>query len=305
MAALVTVVGAALVVAVLRDVFHTLFHPGGQGGLARLILAGTWRVAGWLGGRKRLAELAGPLGLVGVIATWFTGVVLAGALVYWPRLPDAFSYAVGLDPAARNDFLDAVYLSLTTTTTLGYGDVVPTVGWLRLAVPLQAVIGFSLLTAAVSWVLQVYPALNRRRALATRLTALQQSGVHDALRVADSPATAVVLHDLAGRVGQVRVDLTQYAETYYFRAEDNSSSLPATLPYALNLASIGERSARADLRLAAADLRCALADLAGFLGQDFLRTGGSVEELLAAYAEDHGQAALLGEGAGEDPRGAG
>ena len=302
MIAVLSVVGAALVVAViLRDVFHTLFHPAGQGGLARSILAATWRVAGWLGGRKRLVELAGPLGLVAVIAIWFAGVVLGGALVYWPRLPEAFSYAAGLDPAARTDFVDALYLSLTTTTTLGYGDIVPTVGWLRIAGPLQAMIGFSLLTAAVSWVLQVYPALNRRRALATRLTALQRSGVHDALRDDGSSATAVLLHDLAGRVGQTRVDLTQYAETYYFRTEDDASSLAATLPYALELADIAGATSRADLRLAAEDLSCALADLAQLLGEDFLRTEGSVEKILAAYAEDHGQPAVL-RGGGRGPR---
>lgn len=288
-----SVLGGALVALILRDIFHTLFHPAGQGGLSRLILVGTWRTARRLGGPRRLAELAGPLGLVAVIAAWFGGVVLGGALVYWPHMPDAFSYAAGLHPAARDDFLDAVYLSLTTTTTLGFGDIVPTAGWLRAAAPLQAMIGFTLLTAAVSWVLQVYPALNRRRTLATRLTALERSGVHDALRDADSPVAALLLQELAGRVAQARVDLTQYAETYYFRAEDPRSSLPAALPYALDLADIGERSQRGDLRWAAATLACALADLTELVGRQFLGIEGSVEEVLAAYAADHGESALL------------
>ncbi|MFC7876169.1 ion channel [Isoptericola sp. NPDC057391] len=35
---------------------------------------------------------------------------------------------------------------------VGFGDIVPTTPWLRLATtPLQALIGFALLTAAVSW----------------------------------------------------------------------------------------------------------------------------------------------------------
>jgi hypothetical protein len=65
--------------------------------------------------------------------------------------------------------LDALYLSTVAMSTLGFGDIVPVDGWLRLVVPVQALVGFLLLTAAVSWVLQVYPAPARRRVLAVRL----------------------------------------------------------------------------------------------------------------------------------------
>ncbi|WP_164704693.1 potassium channel family protein [Blastococcus litoris] len=282
-----------LLVLVLRDVFHTLFHPAGQGSLSRLILSGTWRVARWVGGPTRLAELAGPLGVVAVIGTWGGAVVLGGALVYWPYI-DQFSYSAGLNPDARADFLDALYLSLTTTSTLGFGDLVPTEGWLRVATPIQALLGFSLLTAAVTWVLQVYPALNRRRTLATRLTTLDQSGFREALPHADSAMAAILLSDLAGQVAQMRVDLTQYAETYYFRSQDARSSMPATLPYALDLVSAGRRSGRADVRLAATHLACALEDLAEHLRREFVQADGDVEEVLAAYAREHGETTILG-----------
>ena len=293
MTLLSSVAGAVLVVLVLRDVFHTLFHPAGQGGLSRVVLSGTWRVARWIGGRTRLGELAGPLGVVTVIAAWGSGVIVGGALVYWPHI-DRFSYAPGLEPAARADFLDALYVSLTTTSTLGFGDVVPTEGWLRVATPFQALLGFSLLTAAVTWVLQIYPALNRRRTLATRLTTLDESGLLEALEHADSAMPAILLADLAGQVAQMRVDLTQYAETYYFRSQDARSSLPATLPYALDLAAAGRDGARADVRLAATHLARALDDLAEHLRREFLRHDGDVEEVLAGYAREHGETRLLG-----------
>ena len=297
MTLLSSLAGAVLLALVLRDVFHTLFHPGGQGGLSRVLLAGTWRVARLIGGRTRLGELAGPLGVVTVITAWGSAVIVGGALVYWPHV-DRFSYAPGLDPPSRADFLDALYVSLTTTSTLGFGDVVPTEGWLRVATPLQALIGFSLLTAAVTWVLQVYPALNRRRTLATRLTTLQESGFREALAQADSAMPAMLLTDLAGQVAQMRVDLTQYAETYYFRSQDARSSLPATLPYALDLATTGRSGARADVRLAARHLGCALADLAVHLRHEFLRTEGDAGEVLAAYAREHGETRILGRGDG-------
>lgn len=291
---LVSGLGALVVALVLRDVFHTLFHPGGQGALSHLVLSATWLCARRLGGRQRLGELAGPLGVVGVIGIWVALVVVGGALVYWPHVPQGFVYGTGLDPASRADVLDALYLSLVTTTTLGFGDIVPTSGWLRMVTPVQGMIGFALLTAAVSWVLQIYPALNRRRTFAARLTSLHRAGLHDGLDRVDSAMPAVLLVDLAGQLTQLRVDLTQYAETYYFRAQDGSTSLPATLPYVVDLASIGSRTRRSDVRLAAADLACALEDLARLLRGQYLRVEGPVEQVLLAYAEDHGESVLLG-----------
>ena len=290
---LITAAGVLVMGVVLRDLFHSLFHPGGQGGLSRLVLSAVWRIARAVGGRRRLSELAGPLGLVAVIGTWALLLLLGGALVYWPHLPEAFSYGIGLEPSERNDVVDALYLSLVTMSTLGYGDIVPTAGWLRLSTPLQALIGFALLTVAVSWVLQVYPALNRRRTLARRLGSLHRSRMHEAVPEIDSVMPAVVLEDLAGRVVQVTVDLTQYAETYYFRDEDPGSALPAVLTYAAVLRSAGQRSPRADVRAAAADLSCALEDLTRLLAEQFLGTsGGSTEAVLEAYAADHGHAPI-------------
>ena len=68
----------------------------------------------------------------------------------------------GLEPSERIDLLDSLYLSLVTVAALGYGDIVPTYAWLRLVSPLEALIGCALLTAAVSWILQIHPALARK-----------------------------------------------------------------------------------------------------------------------------------------------
>lgn len=288
--------GGLLVAVVLRDLFHTIFHPGGQGVLSRLVLRTTWRCARAVGGRERLGELAGPLGVVAVIGTWAASVVLGGALVYWASLPEGFSYATGLDPGSRAGFLDALYVSLVAMTTLGLGDIVPTAGWLRVVTPLQAMLGFALLSAAVSWVLQIYPALNRRRTLAARLWSLHRSGLHEALDEVDSAMPAVLLADLAGQLAQMRVDLMQYAETYYFRAGEKSTSLPAALPYAAQLAAAGRRSSRRDVRLAAADLACSLQDLTDLLRRRYLTVTGAEtpDRVLDAYAADHGETELLG-----------
>jgi hypothetical protein len=284
----VTAAGAAVVLATLRDVFHTLWHPSGRSGLGRKVMAAVWRAGRPRRGRRRVSVLAGPLSMVVVVLAWVTLVVLGWTLIYWPHLEGGFFISEGLKATSRGGFPDALYLSMVTVATLGFGDIVPTDEWLRIAVPVQALLGFALLTAAVTWVLQVYPALTRRRVLAIRLSLLRRADAVRVLAGEEVPMAANLLEDIAGELVQVRVDLTQYAETYYFRDGEESASLAATIGTALDLAHAAESSPRADLRFAGELLDLALRDLAQLLDEQFLRVGGPPRAVLAAYAGDHG-----------------
>jgi hypothetical protein len=285
---LVSLLGAVVVLAVLRDIFHTLWHPSGHGGTGRRILAAVWRLGRPRHGNRRVSALAGPLAMVVVVMAWVALVVIGWTLVYWPHLDDGFFMAEELRQTSRGGLLDALYLSMVTLATLGFGDIVPTTEWLRVAVPVQAMLGFVLLTAVVTWVLQVYPALTRRRALAIRLSVLRRVDAVRTLAEEDVPMAATLLEDLAGELVQARVDLAQYVEIYYFRDLAESVSLPATLPTAVDLARAAERSPRADLRFAGTLLGAALADLAELLDDRYLGVGGPPEAVLEAYAADHG-----------------
>ena len=284
----ITLLGVAVVLAVLRDIFHTLWHPSGHGGLGRRVLAAIWRIGRPRHGHRRVRALAGPLAMVVVVIAWVALIVLGWTLIYWPHLDDGFFITESLKQTSRGGLLDALYLSMVTLATLGFGDIVPTAEWLRVAVPLQAMLGFVLLTAVVTWVLQVYPALTRRRALAIRLSLLRRADAARVLAEEDVPMAANLLEDLAGEVVQARVDLTQYAETYYFRDGEESVSLPANIATAVELAHAAKRSPRADLRFAGTLLDTALGDLARLLDAHFLRVGGQPKAVLTAYAADHG-----------------
>lgn len=272
--------GVLLIVAVARDVFHTLWHPGGQGTLSGLVMSAVWRL-GRRDVRGRLGAIAGPLGLGVVVALWGAAALVGWALVYLPRMPEGFAFDPGLSPQARSDVLDSLYLSLVTLGTLGYGDIVPADPWLRVLAPIQALSGFGLLTAAVSWALQVYPALTRRRALALRVSTLwhtQRNGV----------VPAYVLGSLAEALATVHVDMTQYSETYYFRDRDPRTALPLALRRLDAMAAVAQESGDDEVRRAGTTLSTGLDALADVLDSQYLRTGGSRGDVLAAYAVERG-----------------
>src|SRR3954466_4790390 len=110
----VTAVGAGMSLVALRDIFATIWHPSGEGGLTRGLMVGVWRVGRRGRPRRWLGRFTGPLAMGAGVLTWL-GLLLVGfALVYWPHLPDAFTYGSGLDPAQRGGFPDAMYLSAVT-----------------------------------------------------------------------------------------------------------------------------------------------------------------------------------------------
>jgi hypothetical protein len=87
---------------------------------------------------------------------------------------------------------------------------------------------------------------------------------------------------------QVRVDLTQYPETYYFRDGDEQAALPAVLGVAGSLRRAAAQAPRLDARVAGELLGYAIDDLAAVVDQQFLRCELDPAQVLTAYATDHG-----------------
>ncbi len=115
--AVATLLGITLIAVALRDVFHQLFRPSGAGDMSGLLMHSVWRALRPLARRySSLLTLAGPAALIVIIVSWVTLVALGWALIYWPRLPEQFLLAPGLDPSEQAGFVDALYFSLVTLT---------------------------------------------------------------------------------------------------------------------------------------------------------------------------------------------
>jgi voltage-gated potassium channel Kch len=298
MAILATLAGALLILLTLADIFEVLFHPLGRGRVSRILVKLLWRLFRQLGRRRHwLLELAGPVGVVSVIGMWLTLLVIGWALIYWPHLPDEFFVASGPVTSSSTWLVEALYFSMTTITTLGYGDITPTSEWLRILTPLEAMLGFGLLTASLSWVISIYQVLRRRRSLALEIAVLreEQSAIDLSIAEMESMAAQELLSGLSSQVNTVWNDMLQVPITYYFASSDRQSALSVGMPYLLLLGQEGaSTSCPPEVRLRAAMLLGKIYTFTGLLTRNFidLPPTASTKEVLEAYAHDHLHAVL-------------
>ncbi len=218
---------------------------------------------------------------------WALLSVVGFALVYLPRMPEGFTFGSSLEPTTSSDVDAALYLSVVAVATLGLGDILPATAPLRLVVPLEALVGFLLLTAGISWVLQLYPALIRRRALARRLTTMAQCEAEQVVESGEPSVAVQYLEGVRADLATFEMDLVQYAESYYFREVQQDVSLAAALPYVMDLIAAGERSSAPEVRQAARMLEAALKELLSLLRREFLGARDGAAATLTAFAHDH------------------
>lgn len=289
MTILLTLLGIALILVALRDIFHELFHPSGRGTLSRAVMRILWRVFRGVSRRwPALLDIAGPSMMPLIILCWAALLSVGWALVLWPHMPGSFLLSTGLEPTRNSGFLDALYLSLTTLSTLGYGDIAPKAGALRMLMPLEALFGFALLTASISWVLSIYPVLGRRRSLAQRIRLLSDAESATGVTVERADATQL-LSDLTSQLTMIDNDLLQFPITYYFHAVEEKNSLSAVMPYLIHLSNrLGGPELPTLTRLHAAMLGKSVEDFSSTLARLFPQLSrSSPEAILEAYARDH------------------
>lgn len=286
MGIVLTIAGLAVIAVGLIDMFQTLLHPRGKGSVSNAVISAFWAFSRGLG--HRLGSGIGPAGMITAVLVWVVLQGLGWSLIYFPHVPQGFSYSSGINPTAQPDFVEALYISFVTLATLGFGDVVPAESWIRMVAPWEALTGFALLTAALTWFVQIYPPLTRRRSLAMNLNTLSEAEYAGEIPTLSPNAVARVLEELASGINSIRVDLTQHSETYYFQEENHRMSLPRQLPYAVELRDAASASPAPELQTSGRILSLALEQLAKKL-QDFVSPddGEDIGDVFRAYLVDH------------------
>jgi len=245
----VAVLSAALIGAVLWDAFETIILP--RSVVRRFRLARAWLRAVWFPWRliaasvrparsERFLAIFGPIALLSLVALWALCLITGFAGLHWA----AGSH---LEPVGANSRLsDDLYMSGTTFTTLGLGDLHPIGRVARLLTVVEAATGFAFLAIVVAYLPVLYQSFSRREAQLTVLDAWAGS----------PPAAAEVLRRLAERselsmlggflkdwefwCSDVLESHISYPTVGFFRSQHQKQSWVSALACLLDLSSLIE-----------------------------------------------------------------
>ena len=202
----VLIAGGALVVALVGgDIALTLLHPAARGPLGDRANRWAWRLVRAASHKPRVLSYAGPLAIAANMLMWVVGLWLGFALVY----------------ASAMDVGEALYKSGESLTTVGFGDVSFDPEWLRYVAVFEAAGGLGAFTAAIAYVLSVYPLVTE-----IRTTALFASLHADA---GDTSQVAV----LTQRLIECHEHVKRFPVLYYFESGDEGESMTTLLKAAV------------------------------------------------------------------------
>lgn len=243
-----TISGVLLLLLVLADVYLTILDDRPRvGPLGDTLNRSAWRVGITVARRvsrthrHRFLNLIGPLLLPSLIIVYLAFLTFGFGLIYYPRLQTLFRVSPSF---GEPGFWDAIYFSGMTLTTAGFGDITPQARAMRILAVSESASGVALISLAVTYLLTVYGALQRKRAVA--LSFYHQAG--EGANVAGFVAHHFVVDKFVGLEGVLRTaarDLQSLLESHiehpilhYFHTVEVYKSLPRVLFIALETCAV-------------------------------------------------------------------
>ncbi len=210
--------GAALMALFLADIFLTvLYARAGTGLLAphwnRLVWTLLQGISRLFGSRQGVVlSLVGPLIVILLIAFWTFGLTFGAALIIQPELGTSIRPSSGDTPT---DFVTALLVAGNSLSIVGGGDCAPHSTGSRLLYLINSLIGASVLSLVLSYLVQVYSALRERNALALSVELLTgQTG--DAAEMLVRLAPGGDFSDATSELGNLVRPLAQTKEAHHF-----------------------------------------------------------------------------------------
>lgn len=231
--------GVFLILAGIADVFFTVLHYDGFGFLSSRLYAGLFYSMRFVTRplpRKARAfgiSLAAPLMVPVTITVWIALEIFGFGLIYYAGMnEETFNFS---NPALEPSFGAALYMSGTAISTSGFGDITPKNGLYQTLAVSESLIGFGILTLAVSYVIGVYGVLQQLGVLAAGLFH-QASDTGDPLSILaphfpegeplDLESHIMTLHR---GIVEVYEGIRRYPVVYYYHSRRPYRSLPYTI----------------------------------------------------------------------------
>ena len=205
------IVGTAITLLTLREIFGDIFHPARGGNLSDWI----GRFCSTSLRHTRYRSAVGPIALVAVLLSWVLLLAFGFAVIYFGLYPQDFVTTSPESLSFLSRVVHCVYFSFGALCTFGTFDLNPRTDWLRIIVAAEGVIGISMITASVSWLVLLYPALERQRYIARHISLLEEAEKESGLSSV-TEFGAPFLMRLARELLQVRLDVWLFPISLYF-----------------------------------------------------------------------------------------
>lgn len=246
--AIFTLLGAGLLILVVYDAHSTILHSRGRNGpVAHFLFSFVWKIARSLAfkssSEKRHKKLnsVGPWLMPALVGIYVLFSILGFALIYYPHMPEEFMVAAKVHGSR---WMNSLYYSGVTLTTLGYGDIMPLTDEMRFLSFMEAAVGLGLISLAISYLVVVYRALERNRAAALAFY-IEADGGADAVSFIANHLVRKKLSGLPQTLRAASLDLQEMLESHiehpvihYFHPVKVYKGLPRVLFLSLEICAV-------------------------------------------------------------------
>src|SRR4051794_18295429 len=157
---------------VLADVFLTvLYARAGTGIISDRLARAVWLALRSVarGRSGHLLAFCGPFIVVALLLTWSILLALGAALIVHPLLGSSITNSNGDTPT---DFITAIYVAGSSLSIVGGSNFAPQSAGAKLLFLLNSVIGTSVISLTITYLMQIYAALRSRNSLCLKIHAI-------------------------------------------------------------------------------------------------------------------------------------
>jgi hypothetical protein len=245
---LLTTLGLILLALVFYDIYATILRATKHlGPFSELVNRGSWRLVSRLTQnldrrwRHRILSSLGPLLMPFLIGSFILVLLTGFALIYLPRMETGFK----VENEAHNSLIfQAFYFSGITLLTIGYGDIVPINGITRIFAVIEGATGIAVISLSITYLLTVYSALERKRAVALKFYHQARQGA-DISGFLSSHFSRGRFHSLTEFLREATHDLQELLESHlehpvihYFHPLEVYKGFPRALFFVLETVAI-------------------------------------------------------------------
>ncbi|MBV9037205.1 MAG: hypothetical protein JO182_22130 [Acidobacteriaceae bacterium] len=219
-------IGVLLLLLILLDIFLTVLYARiGTGIISDALTRLAWQFFLFFSKpfrqrRAHILSFCGPVIVVVLVGIWALGLTCGTALIIHPKLGTAIRASTGATPT---DFITALYTGGSSISVVGSSDLAPQTSGFRLFYLLNSVIGMSVVSLTLTYLMQIYTALQQRNALGLKIHLMTSSTDDAAVLIAGLGPQGQFnsgysnLADWSAEMAQVKELHHFYPVLFYFR----------------------------------------------------------------------------------------